>query len=375
VTGAEAHGVPAFADARILIVDDEPANVRLLKIFLRLPGYTDVVGVSDPRVALSLCGETQFDLILLDLRMPHLSGFDVLEQLQPYTRLEGGNYLPVLVLTGDDDPVTQEKALSLGARDFITKPFSQTEVLLRINNLLDMRSLHLQLKGQNDLLESKVTERTTELLESVIRLEQAEADLRTSHEETIRRLSLAAEYRDDDTARHIQRMSRYCYLLAERFGRGAEECELLRLASQMHDVGKIGVPDGILLKPGPLTETERLTMQKHAEIGHDILRDSKSSLLQMAATVALCHHERIDGLGYPFGLSGEAIPVEGRIAAVADVFDALTSDRIYRPAFPIGEAIAVMKEGRGTQFDETILDLFLEAVPEMLQVKQMHDDD
>lgn len=203
------------------------------------------------------------------------------------------------------------------------------------------------MRRHNEILEEKVRERTAELWAAVGRLEVAEKDLRLAQEETIHRLSLAAEYRDDETSRHIERMSRYCAVLATRVGEDEQRSELLRIASKMHDIGKIGVPDAILLKRGKLTAEEFEIMKQHADIGYQILRGSESELASTAATIAWTHHEKIDGSGYPRRLKGDDIPIEGRIAAVADVFDALTTNRIYRKAFPLPQALSIMSEGRG----------------------------
>ena len=361
-----------FLRARILIVDDQQANVRLLERLLRGEGYEHVLCTTDPLQTNELCDSFAPDLILLDLQMPHMDGFAVMERLKPKT--SNGAYLPILILTADISSSAKRRSLTLGARDFITKPFDPTEVLLRIKNLLETRFLHLQLRAQNDVLEERVRERTSELWTVVQRIEQAEQDVRASHAETIERLCLAAEFRDDETGRHITRMSHYCELIARAAGVEESRCEDLRFASQMHDVGKIGTPDHILLKPGSLTPEERKIMQHHTEMGHRILANSKSELLQLAATIALTHHERVDGGGYPHGLQGDDIPLEGRIAAIADVFDALTNDRVYRKAFPFAQAIVMMKDLRGSQFDPTLLDCFFDAMPLVLGVKERFED-
>ena len=219
-------------------------------------------------------------------------------------------------------------------------------------------------------LEEMVRSRTQELWTAIAELERVKEELRTSREETVHRLSIAAELKDDETPGHIARMSRYCALLLARTGGDEEQAELVRVASVMHDVGKIGVPDAILMKPGPLTPEERLTMQTHAEIGFKILAGSTSPLLEVAATIALSHHEWFDGAGYPQGLSGPTIAKEGRIAAIADVFDALTSDRVFRKSYPIGKAVEMMKEGRGTQFDPELFDVFLDSLDEALGIRE-----
>src|SRR5680860_873102 len=313
-------------DLRIVIVDDEPANVRLLERMLTDAGYMEVSCTTDPLRALEVVEELHPDLLLLDLHMPQLDGFGVLEEMGrrfPHSH----TFLPVLVLTADVTAESRQRALLLGAKDFITKPFDQMEVLLRVKNLLETRSLHLEIKARSELLEQQVQERTKELWTAVNDLEFAEKELKLSRAETIEKLSIAAEFRDDDTAKHIQRMSRYCELLAGALGYDDDDREQLQFASVMHDVGKIGIPDRILLKPGPLSPEERHMMQMHAEIGYQILSGSHSELLGRASLIAWTHHERFDGHGYPRGIAGEEIPMDGRIAAIADVFDALTTIR------------------------------------------------
>jgi putative two-component system response regulator len=355
--------------AKILVVDDEPANVALLERLLRKSGSTNVRSTSDPREGLKLWDTFEPDLLLLDLMMPHLDGFAFMEKIRTSPWMTSAGYVPVLVLTADATARTRDKALGSGAKDFLTKPFDATEVRLRISNLLDTRALHVRLAHANHELEDRVRDRTRALAGSLNELNSAHANLRLSREETIERLSIASEFRDDDTGQHIHRMSRYTTILARLAGYDEEDCALIQMASQMHDVGKIGIPDRVLLKPGKLKPEEREVMERHAEIGHDILSGSESELLRLAARIALSHHERFDGQGYPHGLAGEEIPVEGRIAAISDVFDALTSDRVYRQAFPLMKALQIMKEGRGTQFDPVLLDLFFDSIPEILMVK------
>jgi len=359
-------------DPKILIVDDERANVVLLERLLAQSGYSAVVSTMDSTQVTSLYTTLEPDLILLDLRMPVLDGFGVMQQLSKL--VPPGDYLPILVLTADVTAESKQKALTSGAKDFLTKPLEPTEVVARVGNLLETRSLHLRLRRHNELLEEKVRERTADLWEAVSKLERAEKDLRLAQEETIHRLSLAAEFRDDETSRHIERMSRYCALLARRMGEDERRSELLRIASKMHDIGKIGVPDAILLKPGKLTSEEFEIMQQHADMGYQILRGSESEIASTGAVIAWTHHEKVDGSGYPRGLKGDDIPIEGRIAAVADVFDALTTDRIYRKAFPLPEALAIMREGRGQHFDAYLLDLFLDSIDVALAAKHEFDD-
>lgn len=362
-----------LAELDILIVDDQEANVTLLEKVLTREGYARIRSTTDPAAALGMLERRTPDLLLLDLHMPHIDGFAFLETMAE-RHPRGATYVPVLVLTADASLAARQRALSLGARDFVTKPFDQHEVLLRVRNLLETRALHLELRKHNVLLESRVRERTQELSETVEDLQAAHEELRASRTETIERLAVAAEFRDDETASHIQRMSSYCGLLAKEAGADDRDAEELRVASIMHDVGKIGIPDGILLKPGPLTADERTTMQTHTEIGFRILSGPRSSLLARAAEIALTHHERPDGAGYPRGLSGAEVSHDARVVAIADVFDALTTDRVYRKAFPLREALDIMEQGRGTQFDPELLDLFLSRMNLVLAIKKQHED-
>lgn len=362
------------APGRILIVDDQDVNVALLVRILRKAGYSDIRTTTDPTQVAGLWDSFSPDILLLDLSMPDLDGFGVMQQLGPRFDARNGDYVPILVLTADDSPKTKKKALTVGAKDFLTKPFDHAEVVLRVKNLLETRFLHVELKQHNEVLEDRVRERTTELWEAVNQLEQSRHELQMSREETVRRLSIAAEFRDNETARHIQRMSEYCARLARLAGWDQEQVELIRVASQMHDVGKIGIPDHILLKPRTLTPPEREVMETHAEIGYQILADSDSELLVFAASIARTHHERVDGTGYPRTLRGDEIPMEGRVAAIADVYDALTTNRVYRKAYSFIDSINMMREGKGTQFDAELLDLFLDSIDEFMKIGEAHED-
>ncbi|MBI3998004.1 MAG: response regulator [Armatimonadetes bacterium] len=328
--------------ARVLIVDDQDANLRLLERILTQAGYTGVRGTTDPRKAAPLFADYRPDLILLDLHMPHLDGFAIMDQLRPLTA--GGAYLPILILTADITQEARQRALSMGAKDFLTKPFDQTEVLLRIRNLLETRLLHLQLQDQNLLLEHKVRERTQELEDARI--------------EILERLARAAEYRDDLTGKHTQRVGEMAARLAAALGLPESEVEFIRRAAPLHDVGKIGISDTILLKPGKLTAKEFEVMKTHTTIGATILSGSRFPLMQKAEAIALIHHERWDGAGYPHGLKGDAIPIEGRIVAVADAYDAMTSDRPYRKALSPEEAREILWGGGGSQWDEDVVEAF-----------------
>lgn len=360
-------------DDRILVVDDEPSNVLVLEHLLEQAGYRQVRSTTDPSAVEEMYRTFKPDVILLDLHMPVMDGFAVMRTLAGF--IDPGDYVPILVLTADVTHKSKRAALEGGAKDFVTKPFDHAEVLARVGNLLDTRSLHVQLRSHNDRLEVMVRERTADLERAVSRLEVAEQDRRLAQEETIHRLSLAAEFRDDETSRHIERMSRYCAILAASAGQDAQRTELLRLASKMHDIGKLGIPDAILLKPGGLTTGEFEVMKAHAEIGHQILEGSRSELGRLGAVLAWTHHEKVDGSGYPRGLRGDDIPLEGRIAAIADVFDALTTDRVYRKAFPLPAALAVMRDGRGKHFDPELLDQFLDSLDAVLATREGIQDD
>ena len=332
----------AVESARILIVDDEETNVRLLERILDRAGYTNIESTTDPGGVLRLFTWYQPDLLLLDLHMPHLSGFEVMRQLQQL--IPAGTYLPILVLTADASPGAKERSLSDGAKDFLTKPFDATEVMLRVRNLLETRFLHLQLQNQNQNLEDRVRQRTQELEEA--------------HIETFERLALAAEYRDDDSGQHTRRVGRTSAVVARELGLSTTEIELIERAAALHDVGKIGVSDTILLKPAKLTPVEFEAVKTHTVVGAKILSGSRSALLRLAEQIALTHHERWDGSGYA-GLAGEAIPVAGRITAIADVFDALTHRRPYKEPWPVDEALAEIASQRGRQFDPDVVDAFL----------------
>ncbi len=335
-------------DAHIFIVDDEPANVLLLERLLRREGYRRLTGVTDPRTVLPLFQAEAPDLLLLDLHMPAADGFAVMAQVRPHVPAE--DYLPILVLTADITTEAKRRALAGGAKDFLTKPFDATEVVLRIRNLLETRYLHRQLQDQNRVLDEKVQERTRELEEARI--------------EILERLAIAAEYRDDNTGQHAQRVGRTAAVLARGFGLPQAEVELIRRAAPLHDIGKIGIPDGILLKPGSLTPEEFDIMKSHTTIGARILAGSRFPLLQLAAAIALSHHERWDGRGYPRGLPGEEIPLAGRLVAVADAFDAMTSDRPYRNALSWDEVWRLLADGAGTQWDERLIRTFAAIMAE-----------
>lgn len=338
-----AHGLGA---CRILVVDDEPLNVRVLERMLKGAGFEDVVSTSDSREALSLFREVQPDLVLLDLRMPHLDGFEILGSLR--MAIPPPHDLPVLVLTGDATSDVRERILLAGARDFITKPFEMTEVLLRIRNLLEARALHLRLQEHNESLEDRVRVRTRELAEAQV--------------EILNRLALAAEYRDDVTGRHAERVGFLAARLGHEVGMVEDEVDRLRRAATLHDVGKIGIPDAILMKPGALSREEFDLIRSHTEIGGRILSGSRFPILRMAREIALSHHERWDGTGYSQGRAGRDIPLVGRLVAVADVFDSLTHARPYKVAMAVPDAAEMIVEGADSHFDPEVVEAFIRLV-------------
>lgn len=350
----------------ILVVDDDDAVRQVMLRTLQREGYPCLAAASAEE-ARSILAEQEIALLLTDMNMPGESG---LRLLMWAATLPG---VATLMITGEDDVDLGREALAVGAYGYLIKPFRQTELRINVANALRRRELEIENQAHRDRLEEMVRDRAAGLWEALQDLERTRHDLRQSQEDTINRLSIAAEFRDDETARHIHRMSRYCALLYAKTGADDAAVETARLASIMHDVGKIGVPDAILQKPGRLDETERRIMEAHAEYGFQILTGSDSQLLTCAALIAATHHERFDGNGYPNGLAGEDIPLVGRIAAIADVFDALTTDRIYRRAFELVEAIGIMKEGRGTQFDAHLFDLFMDSLDEVLRFKEQED--
>jgi putative two-component system response regulator len=349
---------------RILIVDDEDSIRRLLERLLGQHGYRCATAANALEARALLAAEP-FALVLSDVNMPGESGLDLVSDI-----LRCYPDTAVVMVTGLDDRRYAEVALEHGAFGYVLKPFKPNELLINVVNALRRRTLELENRDHRERLEQTVLERTGALRETISRLETSEGELRRLREESIRRLSWAAEFRNHETGEHIIRMSLYCALIARLAGLDAEQADTVRIASPMHDVGKIGIPDRILLKPGPLTPEERQVMEGHTEIGYRILAGSGTQLLDLAATMALTHHERLDGAGYPQGLAGEAIPLEGRITAIADVFDALTSDRVYRPAFQPDEALAMMLEGRGTQFDAVLLDRFADCFDDVLAIRR-----
>lgn len=352
----------------ILVVDDDEAARRLLAKVLDRNGYRCVTA-GNMTEAKQRMTEERFALVLTDMDMPGGSGLDLLMSVAS----DHPDVATVLV-TGVDDPRFATTALDIGAYGYIIKPFEPNEIVVSVTSALCRRRAEAENRQHRARLEQMVRDRTQEMIGYISRLEQAEREMKTLQRETIQRLSLAAEFRDDDTPRHVQRVSRYCALIAERLGEEPERCELLGTAGAMHDVGKIGIPDTILMKPAPLDDEEWEIVKRHCEIGHRLLSGTNSDILNTAATVALTHHEKVDGTGYPQGLAGDEIPLEGRIAAVADVFDSLTSYRVYSNAIPFNEGVAYLRENRGSHFDPVVVEVFLAAGGLVLGIKERFAD-
>lgn len=355
---------------RVLLVDDEPAIRKVIERMLEAEGY-EVLHAGDGAEALELAWREPVDTIVLDMRMPGMSGLEVCRQLRADPRTE---HTPVVFVTDMADRQFRRDALHAGATDFLAKPFDEIELLARLRNSVRIKLYYDGLARERTDLRGAVQRQLAELETASTRLERLQRDLAVARHETIERLARAAEYRDDETAAHLHRMSHYCHLLARKAELDDYACEMLRIASPMHDVGKIGIPDHILLKRGRLTAEEYQIMKQHAEIGFRILSGSDSELVTLAATIAHTHHEQWAGTGYPRGLRGEAIPIEGRIAAIADVFDALTSERPYKHAWPVEDAVAHLQAGAGGHFDPTLTAMFIESLDEVLEIRERFAD-
>jgi len=329
----------------ILIVDDEQRIIDLLREILETSGYHNLVATTDPRRAAALYEAHNPDLIILDLHMPQLGGAEILTEMRTAS---AGAYLPIVVLTGDLTDDAKRSTLGMGATDFLVKPFDSTEVLLRIENLLLSRVLHKELKRHNDTLEQRVRERTRQL---------AEVQL-----EILNHLAIVSEYQDDDSIQHTQRIGALAARVARNLGQTEDQVELIRLAAPLHDIGKVGVPNHILLKSDKLMPSEFEIMRSHTTVGGEIFAKSKFPLLQLARQIALYHHERWDGLGYPQKLKGDQIPLPARIVAVVDAFDALTHGRPYKKAISFQQARTEIRAQAGSQFDPKVVEVFLKSI-------------
>lgn len=360
--------------SRILIVDDELQNVKVVRKYLSGSGYTNLHSATDPTDAMELIREGSPDLVLLDIVMPVISGIDILHAMSVNQELQ---QIPVIVLTETSDLKIKQVCLELGAADFLAKPVDPTDLLPRVRTMLLNKQYRDQAARHAEELEQQVQQRT--------------AELAASREEVVRCLARAGEFRDDDTGHHVLRVGKYVGIIAAELGFPPSKIEVLELAAQLHDIGKIGIPDAILHKPDrlddaeyaymqthcgigkqiiqPLAPEESRVLRNHARLGASLLHIPSSPLLMLAARIAQTHHERYDGKGYPLGLQGEDIPIEGRMTTVADVYDALSTKRAYKDAFSREKCFRIMEEGRGTHFDPRILDAFFARSEQIVQVQ------
>lgn len=355
-------------NAKVLVVDDEVYIREIISRWLAKDGY-ECLTAENGEKALKILEENNIAIMISDIMMPGISGLELLALAK-----EKYDDLAVIMATAVDDRQVGTQALELGAYGYVIKPLDRNEILINVANGLHLRKLEIENRRHRQELENLVQERTLELQQTIHKLQETEKELSIAQEETIQRLAMAAEFRDDETAFHTVRMGNYCQILATRLGLQPSEVELIRTSSPLHDVGKIGTPDNILLKPGKLTPEEFEIIKEHTVIGHRLLSNSKSIMLEKAAVIAWTHHEKFDGSGYPRGLSGEDIPLTGRVAAICDVFDALTSDRVYKKAYSIDKALSIILEGRGKHFDPVISDLFMDSMDEISAVHNEYKD-
>lgn len=342
----------------IVLIDDVHVNLTLLfHLVKRLEGY-DSISFLNPVEALEWCRENPHELVIVDYMMPDMDGIEFIKQLK---KPGDGHNAPVLMVTANEHIAVRYQALEAGASDFLTKPIDKTEFTIRARNMLALYDTQQKLADKAHWLAEEVRKATEEI--------------KSREYELIYRLSKAAEYRDPETGSHIKRMSCYSKHIAAQLGFSLAEQDLILEAAPMHDIGKVGTPDAILLKPDKLTPAEFGLMKEHSNIGYEILSGSSSRLMQAGAVIALSHHEKYDGTGYPSGLKGQEIPIYGRIIAVADVFDALTSDRPYKHAWPLEEAVAFLEENRGKHFDPVCLDAFFKDWDNILAIRNQFNED
>jgi putative two-component system response regulator len=355
IASAAVQNVQTTSKFKLLIIDDDPQVRTLFNRCLRAAGY-DCAMVSSAAEGWEYLGIHPVDLVTLDIQMPGCTGLDLLDQIR-----EKFPDTPVLMLTGESDANSAIRALTSGAFGYLVKPVDLDELQFQVRNGLERRRLVLENRQHLQQLEEKVREQTK--------------SIRQAHEESIHRLVTASMYRDKETGAHIKRTGAYSELIAASAGWSRERVDQIRLAAPMHDIGKIGIPDAILGKPGPLTPEEIEVMRTHTTLGGQMLGGSTSQLLQMASEIALCHHERWDGAGYPNGLAGEAIPESARIVAIADVYDALSHDRRYRTRLSELDVLKLMQQGSGTQFDPSLIDIFMSLLPELWAIADSSPDE
>lgn len=341
----------------VLIIDDNRMNLNLFIHMLEMVDYAEPVAMTDPCAALEWCASNVPDLIVVDYMMPVMDGLEFLKRVRELPAMRD---VPVVMVTAATEVAVRHEALRLSANDFLTKPVNNIEFNVRIGNLLALRKAQLQLAARADSLAEAVNQATAAVL--------------SREREVIHRLSLAAEFRDQDTGTHLLRMAAFARLIAQSLGLSEQECDLVHEAAPMHDIGKVGIPDAVLLKPGALDADELTIMRRHPEIGASILANSDVPLLQAGAVIAISHHERYDGLGYPHGLAGDAIPLYGRIVAVADVYDALTTCRPYKARWDEQRALAYLEAERGKHFDPQCVDALLSNLDAVRQIQSQFAD-
>ncbi|MDO8282576.1 MAG: two-component system response regulator [Thermodesulfovibrionia bacterium] len=347
----------------ILVVDDQPQNIELLEAYLFTQGY-EIITAANGDDALEILSKNQIDLILLDVMMPGMDGFEVTRRIRQDNTHQ---LLPIILVTALRESEDRVKGIDSGCDDFLSKPVDKMELLARVRSLLKVKDYNDLVSNYRKELEAEVTSRTEELKRAFEMIKEASLD-------TIYRLSMASEYKDEDTGAHIKRMSRYSAAVARRMGLDEITVETILYAAPMHDLGKLGIPDLILTKPAKLDPMEWEIMKMHAVIGAKILKGSNAEFIRLGETIALNHHEKWDGSGYPNSLKGIEIPIAGRITAIADVFDALTSKRPYKEPFPVEKALAIIREGSGSHFDPDVVDAFFFILDEILTIKKEYDD-
>jgi two-component system response regulator RpfG len=337
----------------VLILDDQSISRMILEELIRsIDESIHVVSFEDPVPALEWAKENNHDLVITDFKMPNMDGVEFTHWLR---QIPSCSDVPVVIITCVDDKAVRYKALEAGATDFLSKPIDHYECRARCRNLLQLRNQQVIIRDRARWLEHEIRKTTREL------------ELR--EKETLLRLAKAGEYRDEDTGNHVLRMASYAHRIALDLGLPNEQCEIIRNAAPMHDIGKIGIPDEVLLKPGKLTPSEWDIMKTHAEIGYEILKESPSYYLQAGAVIALGHHEKFDGSGYPYGLKGADIPIEARVAAISDVFDALLTERPYKKPWSLDQALEYLRTERGRHFDPDCVDAFFNCLNEILKIR------
>jgi putative two-component system response regulator len=358
------RGALSMNKPKVLVADDEDSNRKLMEAILLPLGY-EVTLAEDGQETMEKVRQDPPDVILLDIMMPRMDGFEVAERLK---QDEETRMIPIVMVTSLNEVKDRVRALGAGADDFLSKPVEVSEVKARVMSLLKVKAYNDHMRNYQKELEAQVAKRTEQLSLAFVKIRRASLG-------TIYRLSRAAEYKDEDTGSHIQRMSQYSAALARKMGLNDKTVEAILYAAPMHDIGKIGIPDRILLKPGKLDPDEWETMKQHTVMGQRILQGETEGFVRLAEVICLTHHERWDGSGYPKGLRGGRIPLAGRITAIADVFDALTSKRPYKGPLPVEKSFQIIKEGRGSQFDPDVVNAFFAVDNEIMAIRETYKDE